>query len=203
MATEIEAQLRTALAEALELLDGQIMPRYYELITLTGLGNNTDYTRTSDARRLLDRCRAMGLLDGPVSRRLTLMVTASRHLDSYEFVAHHLRVFDPYRPQLWHGGAKGGDTHADEYAREHGWPDPIVRRVTDEEWRRIGPGAGPRRNREMHDEAKPDVLVAFRAPGKSNGTDGMIAYARSRFTPVWELRLEDWTPPPVEQYTFF
>lgn len=51
------------------------------------------------------------------------------------------------------------------------------------DWGRDGKAAGPIRNRAMRD-AGADGLVAFRMPGISRGTDGMIALAREVGIPV-------------------
>jgi hypothetical protein len=45
------------------------------------------------------------------------------------------------------------------------------------------PSPGPRRNQRMADGGG-DLCVAFRMPGKSNGTDDMIARARAAGIPV-------------------
>lgn len=51
------------------------------------------------------------------------------------------------------------------------------------DWNRDGRGAGPVRNRAMRD-AGAHGLVAFRMPGVSRGTDGMIALAREGGIPT-------------------
>lgn len=69
-----------------------------------------------------------------------------------------------------HGGAKGVDLIADRIARDLGIP--VIRE--DAEWRRYGKGAGPIRNQKMLTLHNPDLVIAFRAGGKSDGTDDMI-----------------------------
>jgi hypothetical protein len=51
------------------------------------------------------------------------------------------------------------------------------------DWTKDGKAAGPIRNRAMRD-AGAQGLVAFRMPGISRGTDGMIALAREAGMPV-------------------
>jgi UDP-N-acetylmuramoylalanine-D-glutamate ligase len=49
------------------------------------------------------------------------------------------------------------------------------------DWKTHGKAAGPKRNRQMLDDAKPDLVVAF--PG-GRGTDDMVNKAKSRGVPV-------------------
>lgn len=73
-----------------------------------------------------------------------------------------------------HGDApKGADRLADQVCIELGIP--VIREPAD--WNRHGKAAGPIRNRLMLTKHKPDRVLAFRAAGKSNGTDDMIAIA--------------------------
>jgi hypothetical protein len=57
-----------------------------------------------------------------------------------------------------HGGAKGADTLADQWA--------ITNWVKIEEykpnWEKHGKAAGPIRNKQMLDEGKPDLVIALR-----------------------------------------
>lgn len=47
------------------------------------------------------------------------------------------------------------------------------------DWDRLGPAAGPVRNKRMLDEAKPELVIAFPTPGAPNkGTNGMIKLAQ-------------------------
>jgi hypothetical protein len=76
---------------------------------------------------------------------------------------------------LIHGGATGADTLAAEWAERNGVvakPYPVSR----EEWNRVGPAAGPLRNRRMLVEGRPDVVVAF--PGH-RGTADMCKQAEA------------------------
>ena len=75
------------------------------------------------------------------------------------------RTLDRIKPaEIIHGAAKGADTGADtpagEYARDRGIP---CRRFP-ADWQRHGRSAGFVRNRQMLDEGKPDLVVAF--PGR-------------------------------------
>ena len=70
-----------------------------------------------------------------------------------------------------HGGALGVDTWADSWA--------IRRKYTIKEyqpdWDKYGRAAGPIRNKQMLDEGKPDLVIAF--PG-GRGTANMIKQAK-------------------------
>lgn len=79
---------------------------------------------------------------------------------------------------LIHGHCKSGaDAMADRVGKRLGLRvgKDLIRVPAD--WGRYKRAAGPIRNQQMLDEQHPDVLVAFRAAGKSNGTDDMIAKA--------------------------
>ena len=71
----------------------------------------------------------------------------------------------------------GADTLAGEYARDRGIPC----RSFPADWRRHGRPAGFIRNRQMLDEGKPELVVAF--PG-GPGTRNMVKTALERGFPV-------------------
>lgn len=93
------------------------------------------------------------------------------------------RVLDEYErgaaepPTLIHGAARGADTIAAVYAECRGWP--IERYPAD--WAKYGTAAGPIRNRQMLDQGKPDLVIAF--PG-GRGTADMIRRAEKAGVPV-------------------
>lgn len=70
-----------------------------------------------------------------------------------------------------HGGARGVDLLADEYAVVN-WCAVVV---FDADWSQHGKSAGPIRNQKMLIEGRPDVVIAFRG-GK--GTSHMKTIAR-------------------------
>jgi hypothetical protein len=84
-----------------------------------------------------------------------------------------------------HGGARGADTLAAEWAWRNGKAE-VVFPVTPEDWRIYGPIAGPRRNGIMLKEGKPDYVIAF--PGGS-GTAHMVTAAQRKGVKV---HLIDW-----------
>lgn len=81
-------------------------------------------------------------------------------------------------PVLIHGGAKGADSVAGEYALGLGF----LVRVFPAEWDRYGKTAGRVRNIKMLEE-KPDLVLAFQIDG-SPGTQHTIDEARKRGIPV-------------------
>lgn len=81
---------------------------------------------------------------------------------------------------LIHGGARGADTLAGEWARRRG----IDCTVYDANWDVEGRAAGPIRNKRMLDEGIPDLIIAF--PG-GRGTANMIRQARGRGFEVFEV----------------
>ena len=88
------------------------------------------------------------------------------------------RTLDRIKPaEIIHGAARGADTLAGEYARDRGIP---CRRFP-ADWRRHGRSAGFICNRQMLDEGKPELVVAF--PG-GPGTRNMVKIALERGFPV-------------------
>src|SRR5690348_7393039 len=71
-----------------------------------------------------------------------------------------------------HGGAKGADTLAGEWAASHG----VDVTVYYANWTAHGAAAGPRRSARMLADGKPDLVVAF--PGGA-GTRDMVAKAKA------------------------
>ena len=90
------------------------------------------------------------------------------------------RTLDMAQPgSVIHGAARGADTLAGSWAKEHGLPIEAF----PANWRPDGPNgpvdmrAGLKRNKQMLEEAKPDLIIAF--PGGS-GTAHMVKTANSR-----------------------
>lgn len=81
---------------------------------------------------------------------------------------------------LIHGGASGADKLAGFWAKRSGVPV----KVFPPDWLQHGPSAGPRRNRQMLDEGKPDCVIAF--PG-GKGTADMCRRAEAAGVTVVRL----------------
>ena len=83
-------------------------------------------------------------------------------------------VLDGLKPGvIVHGGAKGADSLAGEWARDRG----VEERVYPANWEKYGKTAGPIRNREMLCSEPIDTVVAF--PGGS-GTAHMVSLASAK-----------------------
>lgn len=83
--------------------------------------------------------------------------------------------------RIIHGDAAGADSAADMWAETREVP---VRRFP-AKWKIFGLGAGHLRNKQMLEEGKPQLVVAF--PGKK-GTHNMIEQSRCAGVPVKECR---------------
>jgi hypothetical protein len=70
------------------------------------------------------------------------------------------------------GGARGADRLAREWAKDRG----VVCATFPADWDAHGPSAGPIRNRQMIDEGRPQMVLAF--PG-GRGTADMIRQAQA------------------------
>jgi hypothetical protein len=79
-----------------------------------------------------------------------------------------------------HGGARGADSLADQWAIVNWVPWTEFKA----DWDKHGKAAGPTRNKQMLDEGKPDVVIAF--PG-GKGTAHMVSIARAAGVKVIEV----------------
>jgi hypothetical protein len=79
-----------------------------------------------------------------------------------------------------HGGARGADWLADDWAESRG----VTQAIFEAHWDRDGKAAGPRRNIRMLHDFHPDAVVAF--PG-GRGTAHCVAEARKRGIRVIEV----------------
>lgn len=84
-----------------------------------------------------------------------------------------------------HGGARGADSVAGKVAEELGIPT----RVYPAQWGRYGKSAGMRRNRQMLDEGRPGLVVAFYDGRRTRGTSNMIRIAKEAGVPTVEIGL--------------
>lgn len=78
------------------------------------------------------------------------------------------------------GGARGVDSAAIDWAVVNWCPFKEYKA----DWQQYGKAAGVIRNRQMLDEGKPDLVVAF--PG-GKGTAHMVSIAKERGIPVKEI----------------
>lgn len=85
---------------------------------------------------------------------------------------------------LIHGGARGADLMAANFGIGCGLE--VIEFKAD--WNKFGHAAGPIRNKQMIEEGKPDMAVAF--PG-GEGTANMISQLIKAGIPVYILKSED------------
>jgi hypothetical protein len=111
---------------------------------------------------------------------LRILVCGGRDFGDAGLLSRALDAFSGTDVELCHGGARGADAMAGEYAKRRGW----AVRVFPADWRKHGKAAGPIRNRHMLAEFKPDIVVAF--PG-GRGTDDMMRISRKAGVMVSEV----------------
>lgn len=102
----------------------------------------------------------------------------SRHWSDETTIAWYIDRL-PVDTVVLQGGAQGADTIAKRLAEARG----LAVENFYAEWDRLGPKAGPVRNRRML-ESGVDAVYAFRLPGHSPGTDDMVRIARAARVPV-------------------
>lgn len=112
-----------------------------------------------------------------------VLVCGGRDFSDKEFLFDTLFASqDQYGPfcLLMHGGARGADYYAGQFALAH----KIPLWVFAADWQRDGKAAGPIRNRRMLVEGKPELVIAF--PG-GRGTANMIEQAKAAAVFVIEV----------------
>lgn len=107
---------------------------------------------------------------------MRILVCGSRDFDDRERLYKLLDAFIPIVEVIIEGEAKGADTLAKEWAEER----EIIVMGFPANWKQWGRAAGPMRNRQMIEEGKPDLVIAF--PSKllhnTKGTKDMVNQAR-------------------------
>lgn len=83
------------------------------------------------------------------------------------------------------GGARGADRAAAEFAKRN--PATVRLEEYPAKWDEYGKRAGMVRNKQMLDEGKPDVVLAF---GYGRGTDMMVDLALAAGLPVYRVLKE-------------
>lgn len=111
---------------------------------------------------------------------MTLLVCGGRSFRNAAWLRAALDALQPDR--LMEGGGSGADALARGWARDHGVPTITYFAA----WDRYGRSAGPRRNQQMLDEGKPDLVLA--CPG-GKGTADMVTRAQAAGVQV--LRLDE------------
>lgn len=109
-----------------------------------------------------------------------LVVCGGRDYDDYEAVKRELDACAARAAMLRtvlvviHGGARGADSLAERWCREH--PSNQLMMTFAADWATHGKAAGPIRNQEMIEEGRPSTVIAF--PG-GRGTADMIRRAEA------------------------
>lgn len=102
----------------------------------------------------------------------TVLVCGGRDFAAGEWLFREMDNLHAENPitLLIHGGARGADWLAGQWARKRSVPC----RVFPADWKTHGTKAGPLRNQQMLEEGRPDLVVAF--PG-GRGTRDMLLRA--------------------------
>lgn len=115
---------------------------------------------------------------------MKLVVAGSRGIKNYTFIAGKLEEvieiygIDTNSLEIVHGGARGVDHRAEDWARIHG----VEQTVFEPDYKKYGSSYAPiQRNAEMAEYA--DILVAV-WDGESRGTHNMITHMLARGKPL-------------------
>ena len=103
---------------------------------------------------------------------MRVAVVGSRFFTEYDYVKSCLDGINDRNKitVIISGGARGADSLGERYARENG----IEFVLFAADWNKHGKAAGPIRNKQLIEEGKPEMVVAFK-PGK--GTMNTIGHA--------------------------
>lgn len=103
---------------------------------------------------------------------MRVAVVGSRFFTDYDYVKSSLDKISEVDKitVIVSGGARGADSLGERYARENG----IEFVLFAADWNKHGKAAGPIRNKQLIEEGKPEMVVAFK-PGK--GTMNTIGHA--------------------------
>ncbi len=113
---------------------------------------------------------------------MKVLVCGGRDFKDFESVNEELTwLAGEHSLEIIHGGAKGADSLAGEWARLTSTPCKVFKA----DWAKYGRAEGPIRNKQMLIEGKPDLVIAF--PG-GKGTANMVKQAREAGIEVKEVR---------------
>ena len=111
---------------------------------------------------------------------MRVAIVGSRDCCDYYGMAEKLWNYDI--THIISGGAPGIDTLAEHFAENNDIPTTIFHA----EWKKFGNSAGPKRNKKMIEEGKPELVIAFN-PGI--GTNNAIYFANKAGIPVKVYRI--------------
>lgn len=111
-----------------------------------------------------------------------VLVCGGREFDRQDYVERSLDAIHETTPisVVINGGARGADTLGALWASKRG----IKVRTYPANWGKHGRSAGPIRNKQMLDEGKPTLVVAFEG---GRGTAHMVGLAKAANVTVLEL----------------
>ena len=112
---------------------------------------------------------------------MNLIVCGSGSMKDEQLIRSVLNeVHNDHRVRLViHGGARGADRIANNWAKDNG----IKIRICKAEWKKYDKPAAGIRNQEMIDKGNPGLVVAF-WDGKASATKDMLVRARENEVPV-------------------
>ena len=117
---------------------------------------------------------------------MKILVCGSRHFDDWMLLDKTLYIHAPwyvdeenYTLTIIEGGAIGADFLSRAWGKKNG---ALIEEYP-ADWNKHGKAAGPIRNKQMLDEGKPDLVIAFLAKD-SRGTANMIKQAKDANIPV-------------------
>jgi hypothetical protein len=121
-----------------------------------------------------------------------VLVCGSRDWDDSDIIWTTLHGFNRTVDfmEVIEGGARGADRAAKEWAKVHEGPD-LSLRTFPADWDRYGKGAGHIRNKQMLDEGKPTLVLAFKDgfdyTHSRGGTENMVALAKAKGVPTYVI----------------
>jgi len=111
---------------------------------------------------------------------MRVLVCGDRHWQDSQLLTQWLDQIAP--SCVIEGEAKGADSMGRDYALKLG----IAVERYPADWKRFGLGAGPKRNQQMLNEGKPQLVLAFHDDiANSKGTKDMIKRAQQASVTVW------------------
>lgn len=104
---------------------------------------------------------------------MRVLVCGSTYFTDYSKLCQELEArVKPEWKTIIHGNARGADKLSGLWAKAHNFELDVY----PADWNKYGKAAGPIRNKQMLDEGKPDLVIAFRFKN-SRGTQNMIDQA--------------------------
>lgn len=111
---------------------------------------------------------------------MRVIICGDRNWDDYETIAEYVKSL-PLGSVIIEGECQG----ADKLARNAGFHYGYEVLPFSAKWEEYGRAAGPIRNKQMIDEGKPDLVVAFHNNiTESRGTKNMLKQAEARGIPT-------------------